>query len=449
MAAPADTRSFFRRLADDVRHLRDAPRELWLVFVVKFLESVAYFAVYNLLNVALTEDWGYGDELAGTVTGTWLTVVSLLSFLSGFVADSLGIRRALVTSILSCLAGRVLMAGASTPEVALAGLAISTWGVASMLPTMTAAVRRYTRSETVSFGFSFFYVTMNLGAFVAPITIGSLRRVFPTGTVLDLPLVGAVQASSSRLMFAVAAVTTLLALGCVLLMRADRDVAGDAVKLGESPLRIIREVVREREFWGFMLLVSLLVLVRLIFQHAHQTWPKYTMREFGRDFPWAFYWSLNPLLIMLFTPFATALTRHLPAFRSIVVGAFISALSVFAMAFSTTVEATVAFIVLLSIGEMIWSPRLYEYTAVIARPGREASYMGLSHVPMFFAKPMVGFMSGSMLATWCPETGDRSSRFMWLVIGLMTIAGPVLLVLLRGVIERKRAPEPAPAAAVG
>jgi hypothetical protein len=44
MAGPADTRPFFARLADDVRHLRGAPRELWLVFAVKFLESVAYFA---------------------------------------------------------------------------------------------------------------------------------------------------------------------------------------------------------------------------------------------------------------------------------------------------------------------------------------------------------------------------------------------------------------------
>lgn len=371
------------------------------------------------------------------MTGTWLTAVSLFSFFSGFVADSLGIRRALVTSIVSCLAGRVLMAAAPTPALALVGLGISTWGVASMLPTMTAAVRRYTRDETVSFGFSLFYVTMNLGAFVAPLTIGSLRKTFPAGTAFELPLVGVVQASSSRLMFAIAALTTLLALACVLLMRPERAVAGGRPKTGESPLRILREVVREREFRGFMLLVTLLVLVRLIFQHAHQTWPKYTMREFGRDFPWAWYWSLNPLLVMVFTPLATALTRHLPAFRSIVVGAGLSALSVFAMAFSTTVPASVAFIVLLSVGEMIWSPRLYEYTAVVAPPGREASYMGLSQVPMFLAKPLVGWMSGSMLAAWCPEEGPRASAFMWLVVGLMTLAGPLLLVLLRGVIEQR------------
>lgn len=443
----ADTRPFFARLADDLRQLRGAPRELWLVYLVKFLESVAYFAIYNLLNVALTEDYGFGDEAAGTITGSWLTAVSVLMFFSGFVADSLGIRRALLTSVLSCLGGRVLMAVASTPSVALAGLAVSTWGVASMMPTMTAAVRRYTTPSTVPFGFSFFYVVMNVGAFVAPLTIGALRRGFPKKVLLSLPLVGPHFASSSQIMFAIAALATLCAVFCVVAMRPDAEVDGTLPRPAENPLRILREVTKEREFWGFMLLVSLLVLVKLIFQHAHQTWPKYAMREFGHDFDWAWFWAINPAMVMLLTPVATALTRHLSPFRSIVVGAVVTSLSVFAMAFSTSVPASVAFIVLLSMGEMVWSPRLYEYTATVAPPGREASYMGLSQLPMFLAKPAVGWTSGLMLATWCPEVGDRHSQLMWLVIGATTLAGPVLLVVLRHVIERRPAPQAAAAAA--
>ena len=184
-----------------------------------------------------------------------------------------------------------------------------------------------------------------------------------------------------------------------------------------------------------MLFVSLLVLVRLIFQHAHQTWPKYTMREFGERFPFADYWSLNPLLIIFLTPIATALTRERSAFGTIVVGSLVTALSVGFLVASTTVTATLLFIVTLSVGEALWSPRLYEYTTVIAPRGREASYMGLSQVPMFLAKPVVGFMSGSLLAAYCPQTGPRESAWMWAIIGLTTLAGPVLILALRRVIQ--------------
>ena len=50
---------------------------------------------------------------------------------------------------------------------------------------------------------------------------------------------------------------------------------------------------------------------------------------------------------------------------------------------------------------------------------------------MFFAKPVVGFLSGALLTKYCPEVGPRDSQQMWLIIGLMTIAAPVLMVLLR------------------
>ena len=44
------------------------------------------------------------------------------------------------------------------------------------------------------------------------------------------------------------------------------------------------------------------------------------------------------------------------------------------------------FVVLLSVGEAFYSPRLYEYTAAIAPKGQEASYMAMSSLPFFLAK---------------------------------------------------------------
>ena len=57
----------------------------------------------------------------------------------------------------------------------------------------------------------------------------------------------------------------------------------------------------------------------------------------------------------------------------------------------------------LSVGEVVWSPKLYEYTAAIAPEGQEGTYLGISMVPWFLAKTLVSVISGHLLVRWCPE----------------------------------------------
>jgi hypothetical protein len=47
-------------------------------------------------------------------------------------------------------------------------------------------------------------------------------------------------------------------------------------------------------------------------------------------------------------------------------GGFVSAASPFFLAISTSTWAAVMFVVTLSFGEAVWSPRLYDYTMSIA-----------------------------------------------------------------------------------
>lgn len=87
------------------------------------------------------------------------------------------------------------------------------------------------------------------------------------------------------------------------------------------------------------------------------------------------------------------------------------------------------FIVALSVGESIYSPRLYEYAAAIAPKGQEGSYMSLSYLPFFLAKLLVASFSGVLLAGFCPESGPRHSEVLWLIIALTTLIAPAGLFL--------------------
>ena len=134
---------------------------------------------------------------------------------------------------------------------------------------------------------------------------------------------------------------------------------------------MLGEVVRDRAFWRFMLLIAFLVLVKAIFVHMHATWPKFITRERGEDFDWGGLWALNSVLILFFVPVTTAFTRHLPAFKVIVIGAFVTAASPFIFALGSSTAIQVTAIVVLTIGEALWSPRSYEYN-----PRREAEAAG-------------------------------------------------------------------------
>jgi hypothetical protein len=97
------------------------------------------------------------------------------------------------------------------------------------------------------------------------------------------------------------------------------------------------------------------------------------------------------------------------------------------------------YVLILSMGEAIYSPRLYEYAAAIAPKGQEASYMALSSLPFFLAKLCMAPLSGILLAHFCPAQGPRHSGTLWLIIGLTTMIAPVGLFLFQRFIRVQEA----------
>lgn len=103
-------------------------------------------------------------------------------------------------------------------------------------------------------------------------------------------------------------------------------------------------------------------------------------------------------------------------------------------------------IAIFSFGEVIWSPRLYEYTAAIAPEGREASYMGLSYAPILLARLGEGPLAGNLLNKYCPpDVTERlatvsyvdSPQFMNVILACIALATPILILVFRGVIQKE------------
>lgn len=170
--------------------------------------------------------------------------------------------------------------------------------------------------------------------------------------------------------------------------------------------------------------------------------------------------SINPFIVCFGVILTTPLVARFRLFNVMFVGILFSAFSMlflavdprwFSVALGWSLPQGYLLLAMLqigffSIGEMIWSPRLYEYTAAVAPAGREASYMGLSYVPMFVARFAEGPLAAKLLTWYCPPDITQrldvvpyreSPQFMNLVLAIIAISTPVLILLFRGVIQKE------------
>lgn len=450
--APADA-SGCGSLGAELRGLvGPGSRDLWLVYLATFLEYIGIFSFQQTLPLWLSDDFGLGDKAAGGWASIFSLLVTLLSFFAGALTDTFGVRRLLGLSFAVAAATRLGMSLADGPVAAVAWTLAFAFAYALTAPALQVAVSFAARPASRAFAFTLWYVSFNLAGATIGMPIDWIRSRFLDGgrlvpRVIDLPLLGPRHVSAHDVILACGFVSAAAAAVIVAFVRRDLGRESAAAGRGTNPVRAVAAVVSDRAFWRFMLLMVLLSLVRLVFQHMHFTWPKYVTRVQGDAFPVGTVWSLNSLGILFLAPLATALTRRLPIFRVMLVGAVISAVSPFILCLGSSLPLQIAMIAVLTVGEALWSPRLYEYNVAIAPAGQEATYVGLAKLPFFLAKLVVTPLSGWLLASYCPKEGVRDPATLWAIVGMSTLAGPLGMLLLNGWITgRRRGDDPAGAA---
>jgi hypothetical protein len=344
-----------------------------------------------------------------------------------------------------------------------------------------AANKRFTTPKSRSAGFNLWYLFMNVGAALAGFLI-DLVYIW-----LELPRVH---------IFTVGIGTAIV---CLIFIagfvrreeqlrspeeeaQAKADAAAAAEK-GESavpkrlnPFQNFWAIATEPVFWRFTCLITLLIPVRAVFLYMHLLMPKFWERVIGPDAYIGLLTSLNPILVIFGLILLIPILNKFSVYKMLTYGAIVSGISLFILAIPPLTSAdwasswpwlhdsltilsaftyvmSVVCLTVLTIGEVIWSPRLTEYTAAIAPEGQEGAYLGFSMVPYFLAKTFVSAISGHMLLHWCAppsednplelhdsievalETGEfaywSSPWAMWFVLAVPAVGGPLLALLLK------------------
>jgi POT family proton-dependent oligopeptide transporter len=187
----------------------------------------------------------------------------------------------------------------------------------------------------------------------------------------------------------------------------------------------------------FSFLIFILIPVQTLFAHVWLTIPYYLDRAFRgsvvSDY-FELFSNISPLLIFILAPLVAGLTARVNAYTIMIFGTLIMALPTFLLALGPHLVSFLAFVLLMSVGEAMWSPRFLQWIAEVAPPGKTGLYMGIGQFPWFLTKFVTGLYSGYFVAKYIPkpETGlPIHSEIMWFIYGIIAMVSPVALILAR------------------
>ena len=157
----------------DLAHTSRALFGLNLNYVI---EGLTYFGVVGLLALYFNEYIGLNDIDAGRMVGFLTAGITLAMLFLGATVDWVGVRKALLSSLVFMLVGRACLSVApaigspglwsSAHIIAMIGLLGIILGYGIYQPAAYAAVKKFTTQKTAAMGYAMLYALMNLGGFL-------------------------------------------------------------------------------------------------------------------------------------------------------------------------------------------------------------------------------------------------------------------------------------------
>ena len=463
--------------------LRGAKRELWLTFLIKFLIYTAYSVTNKTMVLWLSRDLGFSDQAAGALVGwVWAPAMTVFTLLAGSLTDAIGLRRTFFLGVAICTFARSVMVTTTSPGFALVcGMLPLAIGEALGTPVLLAATRVYSTTAQRSIAFSIIYSLMNVGYFVAGYIFDFIRS-------LDLPvnIAGFVPTPHQQL-FGVSLVLEILLFPTIYFLRrgAERErakpetraaragfwsaIAGTVRISAKDTITLFQRMIGQSGFYRLLVFFLFIGFLKAIFLQMDYVFPKFGDREMGLHAPVGKLAGINALIIIFLAPIVGALTQRISSYRMVIIGSVICASGVFIMALPTdwfvpAADSAVGrvlghgylqltgpvhpyyimsalYLMVFSIGEAFYSPRVYEYAASIAPPGQEASYGALAYIPFLVGKLLIG-TSGWILAAFCPAQGECRPAILWLIFALAASVAPLGLLIFRRYIRVPEAGRP-------
>jgi dipeptide/tripeptide permease len=411
--------SFTERLAEIRTGFKPA---FWVANFTELFERLAYYGASAVLAIYLSEQLHFSKEVTGWMMGTFGFVVWLLPVLGGTLADRFGFRRALMFAYLVMTVGYFLLGSLSAPWMhatrqalgdkwlVLVFLLVLALGPGMVKPCVVGTTAHASSENVRSIGYSIYYTLVSIGATLGPVVAWLVRKQLGWG----VENVFRVSALSVFLMF-------LVTMGFF----HDPDHSGEQkVASVADAIRNMFIVLRNFRFVLFLLIYSSFYIV---YWQEFISAPLFLRGYVDPNANVDLLLSIDALAICCFQILATYLTRRIPTFSALTLGLLISSLAWLILAAYPATLGLVATLVVVALGEIMQSPRYFEYISRLAPPGQQGLYMGCSFLPIAIGY----FVAGPLGAYLLHEFGDvlHRPRQMWWVVTAVGLVGAVLMVI--------------------
>lgn len=279
-------------------------KAFWVSNTVELFERMAYYAVFIVLTIYLSNILGFNDFEASMISGLFSGGLYLLPIFTGAYADKIGFRKSMIIAFSLLSAGYLglgvlptLLEAAGLVEYGevtrFSGLADSSerWMIVPVLfvimlggsfikSIISASVAKETTEATRARGYSIFYMMVNFGAFTGKTIIDPLRNAIGEQAYIYINFFSATM--------------TILALLSVVLLYKSAHTAGEGKsmrEIGQGFLRIITN-------WRLLILILIVTGFWIVQQQLYATMPKYVIRMAGETAKPGWIANVNPFVVV-------------------------------------------------------------------------------------------------------------------------------------------------------
>ena len=440
-------------------------KAFWVANSVELLERLAYYAVFIVITLYLSNVWGFSDIEAGVISGTFSACLYLLPTFAGALSDKIGFRSAIIIAFLLLTLG---YGGLGILPTFLESAGLVTYGMTttfsglnesylrwSIVPILvliviggsfikaviSGTVARETTSETRASGYAVFYMMVNIGSFTGKTVVDPLRKSMGDQGLIYINYFSTIM--------------TLLALVAVFFFYKSAKTDGQGKSFAEIGRGLLKVLGNAR----LIILILIISGFWMIQSQMYATMPKYVIRMIGAEASPGWYANVNPLVVFVLVNFITSFMKKRTALTSMTIGMLIIPLSALVMSFGTQIGTEnvmglhpVAFMMIIGIAmqavaECFISPRFLEYFSLQSPKGEEGLYLGFSHLHSFVSYLFAFGLSGFLLEKYCPDprnftsseayaSATQHAHYIWYVFVAIGLISAVAL-LTYGYITRR------------
>ena len=439
-------------------------KAFWVANFAELLERAAYYGVFVVLAIYLSNVLGFSDIGAGFVAGIYSAVLYFLPPFAGALADRMGFRKSMLLAFGLLALGYI---GAAVVPALLQGAGLVSYGEETVFTGLLDSPARYnivpalllaaiggafiksvvsgtvakeTDEKNRARGFAIFYAMVNTGSIIGKLLVDPLRISMGDKGLIILNYISAGM--------------VVLAFFVILFFYRSNHKEGQ----GKSFKEVWRGLAGIFKRGRLIILILIVSGFWVIYYQMYATMPKYVIRLAGENIPAAWLSLINPLVIVLTVNLVTSLMKKRTALKSIMVGMLVVPLAPLIMSTGNMFQSTilglhpVAFMMILGIivqalAEAFINPRYLEFFSLQSPKGEEAMYLGFANLDSFFST-LIGFIvSGFLLDKYLPdpkrfesvaewEAASAHAHYIWYYFAAIAALSAIAFVIYVAVIKR-------------